>query len=156
VRTWRGRQDRRFRVRGRGTRLARWSNAARASCRQSAHARSTNTLADAGATERGSPEPDDNHPRNGGEAEMKRLRYLFLAALAGFAALPVTQVYTSGAPWIQKLEVRNNDLTAVQGKGVPGTAMNVYYRQRNFKEGYWDESVPGVDPFSWCNWLNGG
>jgi hypothetical protein len=95
-------------------------------------------------------------PSNGEEAEMKRLRYLFLAALAGFAVLPVAQVYTSGAPWIQKLEVRNNDLAAVQGKGVAGTAINIYYRQRNFKEGYWDVSEPGVDPFSWCSWLNNG
>src|SRR5262245_41531711 len=79
---------------------------------------------------------------------MRRLRYLVLAALGVFAALPVAQVYTSGEPWIEKMELRNNDLTALQGKGVPGTQISVYYKQRNFRQGdSW---------LAWCDWLNQG
>src|SRR5262245_16445905 len=91
---------------------------------------------------------------------MRRIRYLVLAALGVFAALPVAQVYTSGAPWIQKMELRTNDLVALEGRGVPGTAIDIYYRQRNFKQGIASGGA-GCGPlfplcFEWCDWLNGG
>jgi hypothetical protein len=81
---------------------------------------------------------------------MRRIRYLVLAALGAFAALPVGRVYTSGAPWIQKIELRDNDLAGLRGMGIPGTHIDIYYRQRNFRPGVL------VEPFGWCGWLNGG
>src|SRR5262245_44439914 len=83
---------------------------------------------------------------------MRRMRYLALAALGVFAVLPVAKVYTVGAPWIERMEIRNNDLSALQGRGVPGTIIDVYYRQRNFRQGF-----PATAPlFEWCGWLLGG
>jgi hypothetical protein len=86
-----------------------------------------------------------------------------LAALGVFAALPVAKVYTSGAPWIERIELRTNDLKELHGRGVPGTAVDVYYRQRNFKQGCTSCSEPietclvcAALPFEWCSWLNGG
>src|SRR5262245_3110716 len=72
---------------------------------------------------------------------MRRIRYLVLAALGVFAALPVARVYTSGAPWVEKMEIRNNDLIGLQGRGVPGTQIGIYYRQRNFTQG----CAPSID-----------
>jgi hypothetical protein len=96
---------------------------------------------------------------------MRRIRYLALAALGVFAALPVAHVYTSGAPWVEKMEIRNNDLVGLQGRGVPGTQIGVFYRQRNFKQGCYCDAdiacavacVVGGAVFEWCGWLfNGG
>jgi hypothetical protein len=80
---------------------------------------------------------------------MKRMRYLALAALGVFVALPVAKVYTVGAPWIERIEVRNNDLSALQGRGVPGTVIEVRYQQRNFRQGF----STGTPLFEWCGWL---
>src|SRR5262245_23939158 len=99
---------------------------------------------------------------------MRRIRYLVLAALGVFAALPVARVYTSGAPWVEKMEIRNNDLIGLQGRGVPGTQIGIYYRQRNFRPGCCaaDEcldlascvvSLPfDVEGFELCAWLFNG
>src|SRR5262245_47226017 len=82
---------------------------------------------------------------------MRRMRYLALAALGVFAALPEAKVYTVGAPWIERIEIRNNDLSALQGRGLPGTIIDIWDRQRNFKQGF-----PTTAPlFEWCNWLQG-
>jgi hypothetical protein len=105
---------------------------------------------------------------------VRRIRYLVLAALGVFAALPVAKVYTVGAPWVEKMEIRTNDLVGLQGKGVPGTNILVYYKQRNFIQGCsWDSSaapddtaschIPAPKPlkgaawrFTWCDWLANG
>jgi hypothetical protein len=88
---------------------------------------------------------------------MRRIRYLALAALGVFAALPVARVYTAGAPWIDRMEIRDNDLVGLRGRGVPGTQIDIYYRQRNFRQGVFYCLPPATCiTFGWCDWLNGG
>src|SRR5262245_24041030 len=117
------------------------------------HAARAATPADEGATAGGPPEPDDRLPSGSRKGiAMRRIRYLLLAALGVFAALPVARVYTSGAPWIERIELRSNDLKALHGKGVPGTVIDIKIRQRNFRQG-----SPTTAPlFQWCAWLLGG
>ena len=84
---------------------------------------------------------------------MSRSRLLVLTALFGFAATPVTRVYTAGPPMVDKMQILFNDLQALQGVGVPGTELTVRARQRNFREG---TPRDAADPFDWCAWKNNG
>src|SRR5207247_2366060 len=56
------------------------------------------------------------------------------------------------APLIYRVVSNVNDLDAVEGLAPPGRVVELWFRQRNFKEGTDDAS----DPFAWCGWKNGG
>src|SRR2546430_2112316 len=56
------------------------------------------------------------------------------------------------APLIYRMVSNVNDLDAVEGLAPPGRVVELWFRQRNFKEGTDDAS----DPFAWCGWKNGG
>ena len=72
-----------------------------------------------------------------------------LAALLGRAVT----VFSIGArPLIYRVTVNNNDLDSVEGIGIPGRLLKLWYKQRNFREG--NES--GSDAFKWCAWKNHG
>ena len=83
---------------------------------------------------------------------MSRLRWFALLVLVGFVATPAARVYTAEAPMIDRISLTTNDITLIEGHGVPGTFLSAYYRQRNFKEGTPD----GANLFSWCAWKFGG
>lgn len=80
-------------------------------------------------------------------------------ALTGGAALMATLVLravtvhsVSWQPVIYRVTANTNDLDAVEGIAAPGVQVQLWYRQRNFKEG----SNEGDDRFAWCAWKNGG
>ena len=58
----------------------------------------------------------------------------------------------NGAPLVYRVVSNVNDLDGVEGMAPPGRVVELWYRQRNFKEGTDDAS----DPFAWCAWKNGG
>ena len=55
-------------------------------------------------------------------------------------------------PHIYRVAVSNNDLESVEGLAPPGRLVELWYKQRTFKEG----SLSGNDHFSLCGWKNGG
>src|SRR5689334_1828779 len=62
-------------------------------------------------------------------------------------------VFSVGAkPIIYRSTVNNNDLDSVEGIGTPGRVVQVWARQRNFRDGTPD----GPDVFQWCAWKNNG
>src|SRR5207244_5774518 len=56
------------------------------------------------------------------------------------------------APLIYRVVSNVNDLDGVEGMAPPGRLVELWFKQRNFKEGTDDAS----DPFSWCGWKNRG
>ena len=64
----------------------------------------------------------------------------------------VTALSVGGKPFIYRSTVNNNDLDGVEGLGTPGRVVQLWVRQRNFKDG----EVSGNDPFRWCDWKNNG
>ncbi len=64
----------------------------------------------------------------------------------------VTVHSVGSAPLIYRVTSNNNDLDSVEGLAPPGRLVELWYKQRNFREGIED----GVDPFSWCGWKNNG
>jgi hypothetical protein len=56
------------------------------------------------------------------------------------------------APLIYRVVSNVNDLDGVEGMAPPGRVVELWFKQRNFKEGTDDAS----DPFSWCGWKNRG
>src|SRR2546422_7171694 len=58
----------------------------------------------------------------------------------------------NGAPLIYRVVSNVNDLDGVEGLAPPGRVVELWFKQRNFKEGTDDAS----DPFAWCGWKNGG
>lgn len=59
-------------------------------------------------------------------------------------------VHSVGAvPEVVRVTVKNNDLDAVIGVAEPGKTVELWYRQRNFREGT-------SQGFGWCGWKNGG
>src|SRR5204863_23601 len=52
----------------------------------------------------------------------------------------------NGAPLVYRVVSNVNDLDAVEGLAPPGRAVELWVKQRNFKEGTDDAS----DPFAWC------
>jgi hypothetical protein len=56
------------------------------------------------------------------------------------------------APLIYRVVANNNDLDAVEGFAVPRRTIELWYKQRTFREG----SEGGSDRFSLCAWKNGG
>ena len=73
------------------------------------------------------------------------------AVLIGLT-LRATTLHSVGVqPLIYRATVAVNDLDSVEGLAPPGSWVELWTRQRNFKEG--DQSA---DPFAWCSWKNGG
>lgn len=67
--------------------------------------------------------------------------------------LRATTLHSVGdAPLIYRVVSNVNDLDGVEGMAPPGRVVELWTRQRNFKEGTDDPS----DPFAWCGWKNGG
>jgi hypothetical protein len=65
-------------------------------------------------------------------------------------ALRAGAVHSVGAaPEVVRVTVENNDLEAVDGIGEPGSTVELWYRQRNFREG-------DTSGFAWCGWKNDG
>jgi hypothetical protein len=74
---------------------------------------------------------------------------LVLAALV----MRAVTVHSVGAvPEIYRVTANNNDLEGVEGIAPPGRLVELWYKQRTFREG----AAEGDDLFSWCGWKNGG
>jgi hypothetical protein len=72
-----------------------------------------------------------------------------LTALLGRAVT----VHSIGAvPVIYRAIANDNDLDSVEGLAPPGRLVELWYRQRNFREG----DAGTTDPFGWCAWKHGG
>ena len=83
-----------------------------------------------------------------------RWRTMVVRALAagsvGVVALRAVAVHSVGAvPEVVRITAENNDLKAVDGLAQPGSMVELWYRQRNFREG-------DANGFSWCGWKNHG
>jgi hypothetical protein len=77
-----------------------------------------------------------------------------LAAVLGALLVRATTVHSVNAqPLIYRAVSNVNDLDSVEGMAPPGRVVELWMRQRNFKEG---TNQPDADPFSWCAWKNGG
>jgi hypothetical protein len=72
-----------------------------------------------------------------------------VGALVGHA---ITVLGGPSQPLIYRATVNNNDLDGVEGLGTPGRVVQLWIRQRNFKDGAPD----GADQFEWCAWKNQG
>ena len=71
----------------------------------------------------------------------------------GMLVMRATAVYSVGAqPKIYRITSQRDLLDSIEGVTTPGRLVEVWYRQRNFKEGDTGET----DPFSWCGWKNNG
>lgn len=85
-----------------------------------------------------------------------RQRLVVVAAgvvvLSGLTFRAVTVHSVGSAPLIYRVTTNNNDLDSVEGLAPPGRLVELWYKQRNFREGI----DGGVDPFSWCAWKNNG
>lgn len=68
----------------------------------------------------------------------------------GFRAVTVHSV--GNAPLIYRVTTNNNDLDSVEGLAPPGRLVELWYKQRNFREG----TDAGADTFAWCAWKNNG
>ena len=78
-----------------------------------------------------------------------------VVVLAGLVLRAVTVHSVGNAPLIYRVTTNNNDLDGVEGVAAPGRLVELWYRQRNFREGI-APADPGQDPFSWCSWKNRG
>jgi hypothetical protein len=78
-----------------------------------------------------------------------------IVVLSGLVLRAVTVHSVGNAPLIYRVTSNNNDLDSVEGIAPPGRVVELWYRQRNFREGL-EYAEPGQDPFSWCSWKNGG
>ena len=77
---------------------------------------------------------------------------LSAVVLLALLAEAFTAIAVAGKPVIYRATVNNNDLDGVEGMGSPGRVVQLWARQRNFKEGTPD----GDDQFQWCGWKNNG
>lgn len=73
------------------------------------------------------------------------------AVLIGLVLRATTLHSVGVAPIIYRSTVQVNDLDSVEGIAPPGRWVELWTRQRNFKEGDLSQ-----DPFGWCGWKNGG
>jgi hypothetical protein len=77
-----------------------------------------------------------------------------LVAVLGALLVRATTVHSVNAqPLIYRAVSNVNDLDSVEGMAAPGRVVELWARQRNFKEG---TTAPDADPFAWCSWKNGG
>jgi len=72
--------------------------------------------------------------------------------LAALLARATTLHSVNERPLIYRTVANVNDLDHVEGLAPPGRTVELWVRQRNFKEG---RDGTG-DPFRWCGWKNGG
>jgi len=72
--------------------------------------------------------------------------------LVGLCGRAVTVHSVGVVPEVHRVKALNNDLDSIEGLAPPGSAVEVWYRQRSFKEG----AASGGDKFSWCGWKNEG
>lgn len=70
----------------------------------------------------------------------------------GLVLRAVTVHSVNVAPLIYRVVSTANDLDAVEGLAAPGRTVELWYKQRNFREG----TDAADDPFAWCGWKNGG
>jgi len=79
---------------------------------------------------------------------MKRVRYVLLAGLGLFLALPTARIYTATAPWVTQLELNGSNLVGVVGKGIPGQVVMPLLQQATFAPG-----APGdtTNPWRFCS-----
>ena len=77
---------------------------------------------------------------------------LFGAVLVGLALRAVTAHSVGPQPLIYRVTTNVNDLDGVEGLAPPGRFVELWMRQRTFKEG--EDGT--ADPFSWCTWKNHG
>ncbi|HJQ83353.1 MAG TPA: hypothetical protein VKA21_04710 [Candidatus Binatia bacterium] len=76
-----------------------------------------------------------------------------LAAVLGALLVRATTLHSvNAAPLIYRVVSNVNDLDGVEGSAPPGRIVELWMKQRNFKEGTDDAS----DPFTWCRWKNDG
>lgn len=74
-------------------------------------------------------------------------------AVLGMLVFRATTVYSVGSqPKIYRITSVRDLLDSIEGVTTPGRTVEIWYRQRNFKEG----DTGGGDPFSWCTWKHGG
>lgn len=73
-------------------------------------------------------------------------------ALVGFTLRAVTVHSVGAIPIIHRVTTVNNDLDGVVGQGPPGRVVQLWYKQRSFREG----KASGSDRFGWCAWKHGG
>ena len=76
----------------------------------------------------------------------------FAAVLGALLVRATTLHSVNAAPLIYRVVSNVNDLDAVEGLAPPGRVVELWTKQRNFKEGTDDPS----DPFGWCRWKNNG
>jgi len=83
---------------------------------------------------------------------MKRIRYILLAGLGVFLALPAARIYTATAPWVTSLKLEGSNLVAVYGRGIPGQVVTPLLQQATFAPG-----APGdlYNPWKFCSCVNG-
>src|SRR5881296_3294997 len=85
----------------------------------------------------------------------KGSRMIGAVALGGVLVALVMRATTlhsvNAAPLIYRVLSNVNDLDGVEGMAPPGRVVELWTRQRNFKEG---DDV--TDPFAWCRWKNDG
>jgi hypothetical protein len=76
-----------------------------------------------------------------------------VAVLTGLVLRAVTVHSVGNAP--PSTADHHNKTDGVEGVAAPGRLVELWYRQRNFREGI-ESADPGQDPFSWCGWKNRG
>src|SRR4029453_199275 len=96
-------------------------------------------------------------PRIEQEVFMSKRKSLVVFAAAAVMVAPLTlravTVHSVGsAPLIYRVTSNNNDLDSVEGLAPPGRLVELWFKQRSFREGI----DGGGDPFSWCTWKNNG
>jgi len=75
-----------------------------------------------------------------------------LAAVLAGLVLRATTLHSVGwAPLIYRAVANVNDLDMVEGLAPPGSYVELWAKQRNFKEGDQND-----DPFAWCGWKHNG
>lgn len=70
--------------------------------------------------------------------------------LMGLVLRAVTVHSVGNLPTIYRVTTNNNDLDGVEGIAPPGRIVELYYKQRTFREG----AGEGEDLFQWCHWKN--
>src|SRR5439155_22106554 len=97
--------------------------------------------------------PPASQPTGGSMAKRRMIvSTAALAAVLGALLVRATTVHSvNAAPLIYRVLSNVNDLDGVEGMAPPGRVVELWTRQRNFKEG---DDVN--DPFAWCRWKNDG
>jgi len=76
------------------------------------------------------------------------------AVVLALLARATTVHSVNAAPLIYRVVGNVNDLDGVEGIAPPGRLVELWVKQRNFREGSDDPNAD--DQFGWCGWKNGG